>query len=121
MKHVTDNQRVIGRKDYWQTDDSNIVIELQTVSREIHLDKLQEKIAQLEAELAASQPLELPEELLTQLNQTMTDSLNDNGETFQKITDIVYAVNTQDASSIQAELDKLKTLLSKVTEDANNL
>ena len=116
MKHINENQREVGLKDYWGTDNPDIVVETTTISQEIHLDKLKAEIERLEQEIISAQPIDLPEELLDELNQAMTSSLNDGGQTFQKISDIVYAQNDQGSGHAQAELDRLTALLAKVTQ-----
>lgn len=115
MDHININKRKIRNETYWLTDDINIIMEITTASQEIHLDKIRDHIERLEKQLEINKPIELPEELLSQLNQAMTASLNDGGQTFQKISDLVYAQNGHGDEHIQYELDRLNVLLAKVT------
>jgi len=52
MKHIDDNNRTIGKKTYFATNDPNIIRELSTEDHgEIHLDKLLERQSEAQREL----------------------------------------------------------------------
>ncbi len=46
-RDIKTNTRLIGEKTYWTTDNPNVVIELELRSQEIHLDKLDARVAEL--------------------------------------------------------------------------
>lgn len=117
MNQINKNKRKIGLVTYWATDNPNIVIKMQTVSAEIYLDKLDAQINALEEELASNQSVELPQELLDKLNQTMSKSLNDDGQMFEEISEIVKQhTSTADQEALEVKLRELTNLKMTIVE-----
>ena len=98
MEHIKENKLTINKRTYYRTDDPNIVKGIFAQEEEIHLDKLQARIGDLESEIAAFQPKEYPR----------------NADDVTKEAIDLYNERYLDTENRQQELTEKKELLDKV-------
>jgi len=102
MRHINELQRALGRDnaELWTTNDPNIVAETYTSYREIHVNKLTERVAELEA-ILAEKPIKID-------NKTPEDvaSLIE--------TENSHLVDRQQLA--EQELEELNTLVAKMNQ-----
>ncbi len=79
MKHIRENKRKIGEKIYWKSDNTNIVKGTWTEDEEIHLDKLNARIVELEDLIANFKPASYPINA-TEEQKRAIDEFNQKGE-----------------------------------------
>lgn len=100
MKHISENKRNIGKKDYYVTDDPDIIKALWTTSEEIHIDKLQKQIADIEEQIAA-----IPDAI-------STDGLTGPGKALVEEQNAIAAF---ERPALEEELARLQIILAEVT------
>lgn len=95
LKHINENQRAVGREHgvFYATDDGNVVRRIWTASEEIRIDKLEKRIADLEASIGAAPALKT--------------------EPDRECLDLWNGMNVRDTADEKAELDRLIETLSK--------
>lgn len=60
LPHISTNKLTISEKKYYTTDDPNIIGVVNVYYEEIHLDKLDRKILELEENIARFKPVSYP-------------------------------------------------------------